>query len=82
MKESQALKLTIFPTSVRVCAQLCRTLCDPMDRGAWQGFFRQEYWSGLPFPTPGDLPDPGIRSVSFGSLALTDGFFTASFILV
>ena len=28
------------------------------------GFPRQEYWSGLPFPTPGDLPDPGIQSVS------------------
>ena len=27
-------------------------------------FSRQEYWSGLPFPPPGDLPDPGIRSVS------------------
>ena len=26
------------------------------------GFSRQEYWSGLPFPTPGDLPDPGIES--------------------
>ena len=25
------------------------------------GFFRQEYWSGLPFPSPGDLPDPGIK---------------------
>ena len=25
------------------------------------GFSRQEYWSGLPFPSPGDLPDPGIR---------------------
>ena len=25
------------------------------------GFFRQEYWSELPFPTPGDLPDPGIE---------------------
>ena len=25
-------------------------------------FCRQEYWSGLPFPTPGDLPDPGIES--------------------
>ena len=24
-------------------------------------FFKQEYWSGLPFPTPGDLPDPGIE---------------------
>ena len=26
------------------------------------GFSRQEYWSGLPFPSPGDLPDPGIKS--------------------
>ena len=28
------------------------------------GFFRQEYWSGLPFLTPGDLPDPGIEPES------------------
>ena len=28
------------------------------------GFFRQEYWTGLPFPPPGDLPDPGIKPVS------------------
>ena len=28
------------------------------------GFSRQEYWSGLPFPSPGDLPDPGIESES------------------
>ena len=31
------------------------------------GFSSQEYWSGLPFPSPGDLPDPGIE---LGSLAL------------
>ena len=37
------------------------------------GFSRQEYWSGLPFPPPGDLPNPGIKSES---LALTGGFFT------
>ena len=37
------------------------------------GFFRQEYWSGLPFPSLGDLPDPGIKPVS---TALADGFFT------
>ena len=37
------------------------------------GFFRQEYWSGLPFPSPGDLPEPGIkpRSPSFEAGALT-----------
>ena len=28
------------------------------------GFSRQEYWSGLPFPTPGDLPDPGVEPMS------------------
>ena len=39
-------------------------------------FSRQEYWSGLPFPTPGDLPDLGIESVSLGSPALAGGFFT------
>ena len=30
----------------------------------FMGFSRQEYWSGLPFPSPGDLPDPGIESRS------------------
>ena len=33
------------------------------------GFFRQEYWSGLPFPSPGDLPDPGIEPRSPASSA-------------
>ena len=46
--------------------QLCPTLCDPMDWSLHQaspsmGFSRQEYWNGLPFPSPGDLPDPGIK---------------------
>ena len=39
-------------------------------------FSRQVYWSGLPFPTPGDLPDTGIGPVSLSSLALADGLFT------
>ena len=39
-------------------------------------FFRQEYWNGLPFPTLGDLPNPGIKSVSLLSLALAGRFFT------
>ena len=34
------------------------------------GFFRQEYWSGLSFPPPGDLPDPGIKPASPVSPAL------------
>ena len=40
-------------------------------------FSRQEYWSGLPFPTPGDLPYPGIEPTSPVSSALAGGFFTA-----
>ena len=39
---------------------------------------RKEYWSGLPFPTPEDLPDPGIKLNSLASPALADGFFTTS----
>ena len=39
------------------------------------GFSRQEYWSGLPFPTPGHLPNPEIRPTSLMSPALAGGFF-------
>ena len=41
-----------------------------------KGFPRQEYWSGLPFPTPGALPDPGIELMSLASPSLTSRFFT------
>ena len=47
-------------------AQSYPTLCDPMDcsmpgSSLSMKFSRQDYWSGLPFPFPGDLPDPGIK---------------------
>ena len=46
-------------------AQSCPTLYDPIDCSLLaplsMGFSRQEYWSGLPFPSPEDLPDPGIE---------------------
>ena len=46
-------------------AQSCLTLCDPWtvahQAPPSMGFSRQEYWSWLPFPSPGDLPDPGIE---------------------
>ena len=42
------------------------------------GFFRQEYWSGLPFPSPGDLPDPGIEPASLMPPALAGRLFTTS----
>ena len=63
--------------SLHMHAQLCLTLCDPMDV-AHQAllsmkFSRQEYLSGLPFSSPVNLPDPGIKSVSFMSPALQVG---------
>jgi len=39
-------------------------------------FSRQEYWSRLPFPSPGDLPYPGFKPTSLASPALAVGFFT------
>ena len=42
------------------------------------GFPRQEYWSGLPFPSPGDLHNPGIKPLYLTSPALTGGSFTTS----
>ena len=67
----------------QVCAkllQLCPTPCDPLDCQAplSMRFSRQEYWSGLPCPPPGDLPDPGIKPTSLMSPALAGGFFTTS----
>ena len=54
-------------------------LCDLMDcsppGSSVHEFPRQEYWSGLPFPTPGDLASPGTEP---SSLALAGGFFTAA----
>ena len=50
---------------------------------AWQAplsmeFSRQEHWGGLPCPPPGDLPDPGIETVSLSSPALAGRFYTTS----
>ena len=59
--------------------QLCLTLCDSVDCSppgsfVYGIFSRSEYWSGLPCPSPGDLPDPVIEP---GSSALAGRFFTA-----
>ena len=59
--------------------KLCPTLCDPMDYSPPHqaplstGFFRQEYWSVLSFPSAGDLPRPGIKPMS---PTLASRFFT------
>ena len=44
----------------------------------YMGFSRPEYWRGVPFPPPGNLPDPGIEPESLTSPALAGRFFTTS----
>ena len=58
-----------------LCAQsLSGTQVVALQAPLSMGFSRQEYWSGLPFPPPGDLPDLGTESMS---LALASRFFTS-----
>ena len=61
-------------------AQLCSTLCDAVDCSCQAppsvGLSRQEYWSELPCPPAGDLPDPGIEPGSLLSPALAGRLFT------
>ena len=64
MKSLSRVRLCVTPRTVARQAPLS------------MGFSRQEYWSGLPFPSPGDLPDPGIKSTSFMSAAFAGGFLT------
>ena len=60
--------------------QSCLTLCDPWtvahQAPLYMELSRQEYWSGLPFPPPGDCPDLGSELVSFVSPLLAGEFFT------
>ena len=72
-----------FGSPATLCLlQLCPTLCHLMDvaRQAplFIGFSRQEYWSALQCPLPGDHPNPGIEPSSLTSPALAGGFFTTS----
>ena len=61
------------------CVQLCASLWTETHQAPLSmGFSRQEYWSGLPFVSPGDLPDPGIKPVSLMSPASACRFFTTS----
>ena len=61
--------------------QSCLTLCDSMDCSPQaplsMEFSRQEYWNRLPFPSPEDLPDPGIEPMSLMSFALASEFLTS-----
>ena len=79
--------LSCFPLSPTTCCVLSRFSRVWLFATPWtvalpvllsMGFPRQEYWSGLPFPTSGDLPDPGIELASFLSPASASRFFTTT----
>ena len=64
-------------------AQLCPTLCNPMDYSLPSSSVHgdspgKEYWSGLPYPPPGDLPNPRIKLMALTLPALAGGFFTTT----
>ena len=75
MSDSKALDVSCM------CAQSRLTLCSLMDCSLQDPLFtefsRQQYWSGL-FPSPGDLPDPGVEPLSRVSPALAGGFFVTA----
>ena len=61
------------------CVRLCVTLWNAARQASLSiGFPRQEHWSGLPCPHPGDLPEPGIEPKSLVPPALADKSFTIS----
>ena len=70
---------TLTMCTIYSVPQSCPALCDPWTVAHQAllslGFPRKEYWSGLPFPPPGDLPDPGIEPTFLASPALAGGFF-------
>ena len=78
--------VTLEIVVIIVCAkslQSCPTLCDPMDcslpgSSVHRILARQEYWNGLPYPSPGYLLGPGIEPASLMSPALAGRFFTTS----
>ena len=82
--------LFIFSSACGVCVRVCvcvcdqsyPTLCDPWTLAhqapLTMRFPRQEYWSWLPFPSPGHLPNPGTEPASLVSPALAGRFFCTS----
>ena len=70
-----ALPGGFFTTGGGLITKACLTLATPWTVACQaplsMGFSRQEYWSGLPFPSPGDLPDPGIEARSPTLLAVS-----------
>ena len=91
MEEISVVLLSLFFDTVITCllhaCQVASVVSDSVTHSLWtvahhtplsMGFSRQEYWSGLPCPSLGDLPDPGIELTSLMSPALAGRFFTTS----
>ena len=74
--------MSVEPSGKGLCARVCVLGCGQLfvivacPTPLSMGFSRQEHWSGLPCPPPGDLPDPGTEHVSLASPALAGSFFT------
>ena len=73
---------TTWEACGRLVAKLCQTLATQRtvayQASLSMGFPRQEYWSGLSFPSPGDLPNPGTEPLSLMSPELVGRFFTSN----
>ena len=81
-KRSLVIDLVLWKEDVSVLSrfshvQLFATPWTVAHQALSMGFSRQEYWSGLPFPPLGDLPDPGIEPVSLKFPVLAGGLFLA-----
>ena len=66
---------TLLRKKLQACVLSHAWLFDSLSGSSVQGIFLAKYWTGLPFPSPGDLPNPGIEPVSH---ALAGGFFTTT----
>ena len=87
LSELQELVMEGRPGVLLLCCVLSHFSCVRLFATPWTvahlsplsiRFFRYEYWSGLPFPTRGDLPDPGTEPTSLTPPTLTGKFFTTS----
>ena len=84
-KPSILEKYSIYPgeNSISIMCVLSHFSCDRLFATPWTvarqaPLSRQEYWSGLPCPPPGDLPNPGTEPESLVSPAMAGRFFTTS----
>ena len=70
---SACIFIVVHAKSLQSCPIHCDSMyCSPPGSSV-HGILQQEYWSGLPCPPPGDLPDPGIKPMSLMSPALAGG---------